>query len=172
MDTTDWKPVIGSITENAHHIAALQSLAGEHEDRLANRLCQAFGWPRNSGHFDGLFGWARFQHDSEIQVNGTAFLAEFKKITEKREYGFWHAVMQGLLYHYCLDSAGRETMPVLCFVLDWGRAAKRPLDRREQCFLDRFRQQRICFVRARLVEPCAIEHNLGTGWDALDCGAG
>jgi hypothetical protein len=64
------------------------------------------------------------------------------------------------------------TCPVLCIILDWGRAAHRGLSKEEKEFLDRFKRDDIYFVRLILGgERFSIEHNLNTSWSTLPSGA-
>jgi len=171
MATPDWKPVIDSLVNKKADLALLHDECGKKEITITPILFDKLGWRTYEKKiFKGLFGQQNFGSDHIVKLLGINFVVEVKKVTEGKEYGFWHSVIQGLLYQVASELEGEEKLPVLCIILDWGRAANRPLNKYEQEFLNWFKNENIFCVRFKLTGYFIIEHNLladNDEWDKI-----
>lgn len=126
---------------------------------------------RNS--YKGLFGWDDFRTDGSINICNQKVILEVKKVVPNQEYGYWHAVSQGLIYAFCerlkksQDKTQSADWLVLCIILDWGRKGKNKLFKKEKGFLDQFKCRNIFFVRINM-QGKRIEHNLLGDWQEID----
>ncbi|MEA3361178.1 MAG: hypothetical protein U9R17_17470 [Thermodesulfobacteriota bacterium] len=152
------------INEKKDIIFSVQNLCGKKENDILKILFERLGINNLivKKLYDGLFGWKKYEPDGYLFCNSSQseIIIEGKKVTEGAEYGYWHALIQGLLYskrHY----TKYEKYPyVLCIILDWGRKAAIPLDSSEKDFIDYFVNDNIYIIRVSMVETQFIEHNL------------
>src|SRR3989338_6904424 len=108
MTTPDWKPVIDSLADKYLALTLLQSECGKEEETLTPILFKKLGWRYEKKNFSGLFGQTRFESDHIVKLPEINFVVEVKKVTEGKEYGFWHSVIQGLLYQFAPVLEGQE----------------------------------------------------------------
>lgn len=57
---------------------------------------------------------------------------------------------------------------MLCIILDWGRKAGKELDEWEKDFIDKFKNNKIFFLRINMLRNKFIEHNLSGRWEKID----
>ena len=141
------------------------------EDELTDRLIKQLGWTAVDCTLLGMFGWKEFKTDKKItHINSEClnshFVLEVKKVKEQTEYGYWHGVIQTLLYRYSLTKVplSRESrdLPILCVIVDWGRARQRFLCCCEIGFLCKYsKDENIFFLRIAFDgDSIRLEHNL------------
>ena len=147
-----------------HHVGllALRDQCGKDELTLSSKLFLLLGVAVAPYNVSGMFGVNPLRTDGLISIGKSKFIAECKKVTEKTEYGFWHAAIQGLLYR-CREN----TTPIICFIFDWGRMAGQALPPEERAFLSRWSEEEIRFVRLSLSDAHFIEHNLLGEWISI-----
>lgn len=123
-----------------------------------------------------FFGWNSFRTDGCLScTDEPKIIFEFKKITEGREYGYWHAMIQGLIYDFFerpkrpISDLDYPPHVVIVFIIDWGRACDRKLNTQEKEFLNKFKDERnIYTIRIRSGKNSSIEHNLSNNrWRIL-----
>ncbi len=140
-------------------LLALFDQRGLHERALSARLFTQMNLPIEPKSLPGMFGMNHINTDGLVNINGVNIFAECKKVVENREYGFWHAVIQGILYR-----SKESTILTVCFIFDWGRTKGRALNSEEFIFLSRWTENGIRFVRLSLSDSRFIEHNLLGEW--------
>ena len=159
----DWDQVISGMTINRDKLCDLKDKCGKSEKKLSRNLFVQLGWNNYKNSFEGLFGWQRFDSDHKVKLDRDSFVVEVKKVTEGSEYGYWHAVIQGLLYQFRLSGS----CPVLCIILDWGRRSGQKLTGDDKAFLSQFQKNSIYFIRFNLSNDFFIEHNLKGNWNEI-----
>lgn len=143
------------------------------EKCLKQVLYSNFGWTKQKDRkYEGMFGWKEFKTDRCVKIDDQLVILEVKKVTSKKEYGYWHAAIQGCLYNYLeAKKKIKEDTPacnwfILCIVLDYGRK-KGQLSDLEKEFLDHFKCMNVYFIRINM--KCnTIEHNLKSCWAIID----
>jgi hypothetical protein len=158
------------LEEKKKELFALCTLCGKREDSIAQELYLALDpWNFKNVKYDGLFGWEEFRSDKFVQLENGRAIIEVKKVIEKSEYGYWHGLIQCLLYRF-QENANRDTDNVLfiCIILDWGRKLGQRLDEKEMQFLSQYKSQQIYFIRISMIGQPFIEHNLGKDWTVIN----
>ena len=170
----DTKNIIENFKNKKDKIFKLSDLCGKHENNIAKKLFEVLGWNNleKKEYNNGLFGWKEFKTDKCRKLNEQLLIIEVKKVTEKSEYGYWHALIQGTLYSFLQSKESKdkkkEDYLILCIVLDWGRKAGSKLNTDEQSFINKFKEDKIYFIRINMVGPKFIEHNLGNSWMIIE----
>jgi hypothetical protein len=169
-NTVDWKEaVLRSFKSFVWYPSCID--VKQKEDELTDRLIKQLRWTAVDCTLRGMFGWKEFKTDKKVtHINNkclnTHFVLEVKKVEEKTEYGYWHGVIQTLLYRHLLTkyppSTESRNLPILCVVVDWGRACWRLLCCREIGFLYKYlKHENIFFVRIAFHgNLIRLEHNL------------
>ena len=156
--------IITDFEQKKDDIFRLDTLCGKHENSIAKELFKVLNWKLEKKEYNGLFGWSKFITDKSRIIEEKLLIIEIKKITEKSEYGYWHALIQGMLYSFLQSKEERDYL-ILCIVLDWGGKAGSKLDHDERSFIDKFKNDKIYFIRINMTGDAKfIEHNLGNGW--------
>jgi len=147
----------------------MRNMQGYSEPKLTECFLKKTGWTFSSRNFEGLFGWKYFKSDVLITISGDSCILEVKKVMKNKEYGFWHGAIQGLVYTHLLSLNNyTKDIPILCVILDWGRNSGKELSDVEKNFLNRFRDDKIFFVRSSFVNKIFIEHNIiSEEWEKL-----
>lgn len=158
--------ICDKIVEKKSNLLSLRSLYGKREERITKELYSVFDpWRFKNINYPGLFGWNEFKSDKSIQLKNGRAIIEVKKVTEKSEYGYWHALIQSLLYQFQEEeNAKKVDLCFLCFILDWGRKSGTQLNDKEKKFLSQYIDQNIYYVRINMRSPLFIEHNLKDRW--------
>jgi hypothetical protein len=130
------------------------------------RRAKILKWNFNYLNYDGLFGWEKFKADKFAKINDGIIIFEVKKVIEKSEYGYWHAISQAILYEF-LQRDTRVDFLILCVVFDWGRKSHESLNENEKRFLNQFKEKKIFFVRISMGSSPFIEHNLKDEWTVI-----
>lgn len=112
--------ILGDFLNKRDKIFRLSSLCGNHENNIAKKLFEILGWNNLSQKkYNGLFGWKEFRtdkcRDKCRELNERLLIIEVKKVTEKSEYGYWHALIQGTIYS--LLQRKEEDKSYSCFAL-------------------------------------------------------
>jgi len=149
---------------------SLSSLCGKREESIAQELYSALEpWNFENLNYPGLFGWNEFKSDKCVKLEHGRAIIEVKKVTEKSEYGYWHGLIQSLLYQFQEEEIGNTSdLCFLCFILDWGRKAGTQLNDQEKKFLSKYIGQGIYFVRISMLNPPFIEHNIENDWTLIN----
>jgi len=147
----------------------MKNMQGDSEPKLTECFIKKTGWTASSKNFKGLFGWKCFKSDGQISISGVSCILEVKKVMKNKEYGFWHGAIQSLIYSHLLSmSDNTKDIPILCIILDWGRNSGKDLSDVEKNFLNRFRDNKIFFVRLNYENKFFIEHNITSEyWEKL-----
>jgi hypothetical protein len=169
-NTVDWKEAVLVSFERFVRDPSCIDIK-QKEDKLRDKLIKQLGWTAENCTLRGMFGWKEFKTDKKVtHINNKClnphFVLEVKKVKEQTEYGYWHGVIQTLLYRYILSKDPPPTkcrnLPILCVVVDWGRARQRFLCFCEIEFLYKYREhENIFFVRIAFDDKLIrLEHNL------------
>lgn len=98
-DNTD--EICRQIETKKTDLLKLSNSCGKREDSLAQELQSALApWTFENLQYSGLFGWEDFRTDKFTKINDCRIIIEVKKVNEKSEYGFWHALIQALIYRF------------------------------------------------------------------------
>ena len=161
------KIITKNFNEKKDGIFQLSNLCGKRENNIAKELFEKLGWgDLKPLKYDGLFGWKKFETDKCKEINKQLLIIEVKKVTEGSEYGYWHALIQGMIYSF-LQSKKDKNYLILCIVLDWGRKEGQELNEQERNFIDKFKNNKIFFLRINMLKSKFIEHNLIDGWGKI-----
>ncbi len=130
------------IVNKKNTIFSVQNLCGKKENDILKILFERLGIENlnDKETYDGLFGWKEYKPDGYLFYNSSQceIIIEGKKVTEGAEYGYWHALIQALLYSKRHSAKYGRSPCVICIILDWGRKATIPLDSIEKDFIDYF----------------------------------
>lgn len=159
--------ILNEIKDKKDEIFSLSTLCGKCENYIAKILFQFLNWDLSKKGYNGLFGWRNFDTDKCRKIGDDLLVIEVKKVTEKKEYGYWHALIQGLIYSYQQTELSDGDFIVLCIILDWGRGADNFLNDKEKQFIDQFQNNNIFFVRVSMLNNKFIEHNINTNWEVI-----
>ena len=162
--------IVDIFADKKSEIFELSSLCGRHEKSIENKLFELLKEldQKKTREYEGLFGWENFKPDKCININGYLLIIEVKKVTEKSEYGSWHAIIQGVIYSFLEKKLFRnKNFLVLCIILDWGRKAGQTLNENEKNFIDQFKFYQIYFLRVNMIGEKFIEHNLSEEWQII-----
>jgi hypothetical protein len=159
--------LIAFVERHKGFLISLQNHRQKTEKEIADLLFQGLKVSDRlqSISYDGLFGWRKHDPDGYFLCSDSMsdLVVEIKKVTEGGEYGYWHALIQGLIYAK-RHKTEYQTIPcIICVVLDWGRKAGKSLDSLEQEFIDHFVEDNIHTIRVNMVDSPFIEHNLYGG---------
>jgi hypothetical protein len=178
-NTSDWK---GAVLNSFKRFVTCPSCINQNqkEDTMTKNLIKQLGWTAVDCTLRGMFGWEEFKTDKKItHINNKClnshFILEVKKATCKAEYAYWHGVIQTLLYRYSLthDPNSKEPrgLPILCVVVDWGRASHRLLCYCEIGFLCKYsKDENIFFLRIAFDGMfIRLEHNLSSDGNWCRC---
>lgn len=149
---------------------SLSYCEGERETTISNKLYTALSpWDFKNINYSGLFGWTGFHTDKYVELPNGRAVIEVKKVVEEREYGYWHGLVQSLIYRFKEGENGYTgNLLFLCIVLDWGRKLGVQLDEQEKRFLSQYIDLEIYFVRICMSNPPFMEHNLKDEWEILN----
>ncbi|MGD9369817.1 MAG: hypothetical protein PVF14_00215 [Desulfobacterales bacterium] len=162
--------ILDEIENNKNSIFELSTTSGKNENDISKLLFESLRWDLEKKSYGGLFGWSKFDTDKCRTINSELLILEVKKVTEKTEYGYWHGLVQSLIYSYQQSALSENNFLVLCFILDWGRNAGNELREDEKNFLDQFRDHKIRFARVSMANNKFIEHNLDEDWTTINEG--
>jgi len=159
--------ILTDITKNKSKIFELSGT----EREITQELFKLLKWEKYPKSYEGLFGQGSFKTDGCMTIKDEVVVFEVKSVKEKHkdvyEWGYWHALSQGLIYSYKqLHEPSEKDFLVLCIIFDWGRAAGRELDEDDRGFLDQFRKDRIRFLRVSMSNKKFIEHNMEKSRDS------
>jgi len=160
--------ILHDIANNKNDIFNLGGQHAEPEATITTLLFEALRWddvkPKS---YKGLFGQKWLRTDGCRTIDDMLVIIEVKVVRQSLEYGYWHALSQGLIYscRQQVELPGQDFL-VLCIILDWGRAAGRELTGDEKRFLDQLRKDRIYFLRINMPQGY-IEHNMNTNWATI-----
>lgn len=154
--------------ENKAKLFALKNSCGKTEANIVKEFYKILEWSPETAIYSGLLGWKSFKSDKYIKINNCRAIIEIKKVVENSEYGYWHGLIQSLIYRFHEDLQKKDDVIqkkkdviFLCIVFDWGRKGGIPLDEKEKDFLSMYIDQDIYFVRFGMSGPSPfIEHNL------------
>ena len=166
----DSQNIINDFSDKKDKIFQLSNLCGKHENNIAKKLFEVLGWKDDlkQKEYNGLFGWGKFKTDKCRKLNEQLLIIEVKKVTEGSEYGYWHALIQGMIYSFLQTKEENKNYLVLCIVLDWGRKGGQELNEQEKKLIDKFKEDEILFLRINMLENKFIEHNLIDGWKIIN----
>ena len=169
-NSPDWKQ---GVLDSFKRLNWDLSCIGEamNEEELKKNLTNQLRWTVKTYNLLGMFGCTEFKTDGKItEVNSQTldppFVLEIKKATKSVPYAYWHGLIQGLIYrHLLIRDPKRQAdghLPVLCIVLDWGKARNRFLCCCEISFLcENCRGKEIFFLRIGFGDDYTFfEHNL------------
>lgn len=162
--------ICNQIVTKKAELFSLSASCGKREDSIAQELFAVLNpWVFEDLSYPGLFGWEEFKSDKFVKLNNGRTIIEIKKVIEKSEYGYWHGLIQSLLYRFQEKEKGStDSLLFLCIILDWGRKAGKQLDEKEKKFLSQYVDQQIYFVRISMSGQFFIEHNLKDGWTLIN----
>ncbi len=162
--------ICNQIISKKAELFSLSTYCGKREDSIAQELYTVLApWVFENVSYSGLFGWEEFKSDKFVKLNNGRTIIEIKKVIEKSEYGYWHGLVQSLLYRFQeKEKGGTEDFLFLCIILDWGRKAGIHLDENEKKFLSQYVDQQIYFLRISMSGKLFIEHNLKKGWTLIN----
>lgn len=144
---------------------ALNTSCGKTEASIVKDFYRILGWSIEKVKYEGFFGWESFKSDNCRKINNCRAIIEIKKVVENSEYGYWHGLIQSLIYKFHEDLQGNKDVIFLCIVFDWGRKGGTPLEEKEKDFLSMYIDQKIYFVRFGMSgEFPFLEHNLKNKW--------
>ena len=158
------KKLITFVEKHRNLIVSVQNLCGKPENEIAKTLFENLNVHnrKQSISYNGILGWGKYDPDGYFPCNSSSsdLVVEVKKVTEGSEYGYWHALVQGLIYSKRHHTKYKKVPCIICIILDWGRKAGTPLDLHDQDFIDYFIKDKIHTLRVSLVGIPFIEHNL------------
>jgi len=149
---------------------SLSTSCGKREDSIAQELYSVLEpWVFENVNYPGLFGWEEFKSDKCVRLKNGRVIIEVKKVIEKTEYGYWHGLIQSLIYRFQENEKNStENMLFLCIILDWGRKSSMQMDEKEKRFLSMYIDQQIYFARISMSCHFFIEHNLKGEWTLVN----
>lgn len=156
-----------TMLEKKEDIYQIKNLCGKHENKISSILFNILNWSVENKEYTGLFGWDQFKTDKCLRIGNKTAIIEIKKIIEKTEYGFWHSLIQALIYAFKEGNQEINELIFLCIVLDWGRKSGQVLNDEEKRFLNIFTCKGIRVIRISLVNSFFIEHNLSNDWEVI-----
>lgn len=161
--------ICSQIANKRADLFSLSTFCGKREDSIAQELYDLLTpWEFHPLNYPGLFGWEEFKSDKYVKLNNGRVIIEVKKVIEKSEYGYWHGLIQSLLYRFHETEKGNTDMLFLCIILDWGRRAGKHLEENEKKFLSQYVAQQIYFLRISMSGQFFMEHNLHNGWTLIE----
>ena len=171
MNTIKQK-IIDIFENKKKEVFRLGDFYDENEESIKKKLFEILEWNdlnhKDKRKYCGLFGWESFKPDLHINIDNCLLIVEVKKVTQKTEYGYWHALIQGMIYSFSEKRLGNKKFIVLCILLDWGRRSGFVFEKNEKNFIDQFRCHQIYFLRVSMVNRKFIEHNLKDEWHYIN----
>ncbi len=158
----DNRDLLSALRDNRSTIFKMCDKCGKQERTLEAIYYHTISGVTERINVPGLFGLRNHQPDKLITIQNTKFVSECKKVIEGREYGYWHAIIQGVIYRH----QGAQ-YPIVCTVFDWGRKAGEQLTEHERKFLGEWILKEIYFVRISFSQDYFIEHNLNSNWEEI-----